>query len=239
MGQLVESLTETGEWQGEEVWYGSAFEKLHSVAEYFGDSMVFFAANSERLESQEESTRKEYAGMYRTALRDAPVPPPEYCVNTLPGALGVFDRAVWSFALKDLKQTARISMGGEPARSFFGNIKYFREDLANFEKIKTQTYIAASSDIQADRIASLLQESAAATMTGELSAGFAIPALQLRVVQENEIFGRRKRIPKSLSTTKSSIIDSFVELSPGDYVVHVNYGIGPICEHRTHESFGE
>ncbi len=40
------------------------------------------------------------------------------------------------------------------------------------------------------------------------------------------MFGRRKRVPKSLSTARSSIIDSFVELSPGDYVVHVNYGIG-------------
>ncbi|MCE1196371.1 transcription-repair coupling factor, partial [bacterium] len=107
-----------------------------------------------------------------------------------------------------------------------GNVKYFREDLANFEKIKTQTYMAASSEIQADRIASLLQESSAAIIVGELSAGYAIPALQMRVVQENEIFGRRKRVPKSLATTKSSIIDSFVELSPGDYVVHVNYGIG-------------
>ena len=135
-------------------------------------------------------------------------------------------RIVSSFALRDQEQSSRLAMGGEPPRSFFGNVKYFREDLANFEKIKTQTYLAASSDIQADRIASLLQESSAAIIVGELSAGYAVPALQLRVVQENEIFGRRKRVPKSLATTKSSIIDSFVELSPGDYVVHVNYGIG-------------
>lgn len=226
MGPLAEALAETKEAKGEEAWFGSAFDKLHSVVEYFDPSMVFFAANSERLESQEESTRKEYAGMYRAALRDSPVPPPENCVNSLRGGLGDFDRVVRSYALKDQKQTLRIAMGGEPARSFFGNIKYFREDLANFGKIKTQTFIAASSDIQADRIASLLQESTATMLTGELSAGFSIPALQLRVVQENEIFGRRKRVPKSLSTTKSSIIDSFVELAPGDYVVHVNYGIG-------------
>jgi len=226
MAPLSEALAEAGEWRGEEAWYGSVFEKPHSVTEYFSDSMILLTANSERLESQEESTRKEYAGMYRTALRDLPVPPPESCVSTFPGALGDFGRILRSFALKDQKQTSRIAMGGEPARSFFGNIRYFREDLANFEKIKTQTFIAASSDIQADRIASLLQESTATMLTGELSAGFSIPALQLRVVQENEIFGRRKRIPKSLSTTKSSIIDSFVELAPGDYVVHVNYGIG-------------
>lgn len=226
MAALAEALTEEGEWKGEEAWYGTAFGEPHAISEYFADSMVFFAANSERLQALEESTRKEYAGMYRAALKEAPVPPPERCVNSFEGSIGSFPRIVRSFALKDLNQTSRLTMGGEPARSFFGNIKYFREDLVNFEKIKSQTYIVASSEIQADRIASLLQESGAAIMTGGLSAGFSIPALQLRVVQENEIFGRRKRLPKSLSTTKSSIIDSFVELAPGDYVVHVNYGIG-------------
>jgi len=226
MAAVAEALTEEGEWKGEEAWYGTAFGASNAVSEYFTDSMVLFAANSERLQAQEESTRKEYAGMYRTALKESPVPPPERCVNSFDGAIGSFPRIVRSFALKDLNQINRLTMGGEPARSFFGNIKYFREDLSNFEKINSQTYIVASSDIQADRITSLLQESAAVIMTGGLSAGFSIPALQLRVVQENEIFGRRKRLPKSLSTTKSSIIDSFVELAPGDYVVHVNYGIG-------------
>jgi transcription-repair coupling factor (superfamily II helicase) len=46
------------------------------------------------------------------------------------------------------------------------------------------------------------------------------------VIQENEIFGRRKRPPRSLRTVRSSPIDTFVELNPGDFVVHVSYGIG-------------
>ena len=45
-------------------------------------------------------------------------------------------------------------------------------------------------------------------------------------IQENEIFGRKKRIPRSVGRVKSQAIDTFVELAPGDYVVHVNYGIG-------------
>jgi transcription-repair coupling factor (superfamily II helicase) len=59
-----------------------------------------------------------------------------------------------------------------------------------------------------------------------LATGFALPDIKLMVVQENEIFGRRKRIPRSLKHARSAAIDTFVELNPGDYVVHVNYGIG-------------
>ncbi|MDZ7852660.1 MAG: CarD family transcriptional regulator [Halomonas sp.] len=46
------------------------------------------------------------------------------------------------------------------------------------------------------------------------------------MIEENEIFGRRKRTPRSVKRVQSREIDTFVELSPGDYVVHVNYGIG-------------
>ena len=46
------------------------------------------------------------------------------------------------------------------------------------------------------------------------------------VIQENEIFGRRKYVAKSVNKAKSQVIDTFVELNPGDYIVHVNWGIG-------------
>ena len=45
-------------------------------------------------------------------------------------------------------------------------------------------------------------------------------------IQENEIFGRRKRTAASVKKVKSKVIDTFVELNQGDFIVHINYGIG-------------
>ncbi len=59
-----------------------------------------------------------------------------------------------------------------------------------------------------------------------ISAGFTLPEQKLLAIQEAEIFGRKRRIPRSVGTAKSAAIESFVELTPGDFVVHVNYGIG-------------
>src|SRR5574344_849429 len=59
-----------------------------------------------------------------------------------------------------------------------------------------------------------------------ISQGFSIADEKILVIQENEIFGRKRQIPKSIRKAKSAVIDNFVELNPGDYVVHVNYGIG-------------
>jgi transcription-repair coupling factor (superfamily II helicase) len=241
-GPLLEELTEKGEVKGEELFYPLAFEKPGSVLDYMGPAATVFLIDHERLEAQEEAARKEYAGLYRRALQEGPVPPPERMLHSfaaLEAEALSFTREgakLWrlarSFALKDssaLKDSGgsgRIAMGVEQPRSFFGNVQYFKDELATLLKAGYSAIVFAETDMQAERISSLLKDFPIEVETADLSAGFVVPALKLLVVQENEIFGRRKRQPKSLKTTRSVAIDTFVDLSPGDYVVHVNYGIG-------------
>jgi len=59
-----------------------------------------------------------------------------------------------------------------------------------------------------------------------ITNGFEISESKVFVIQENEIWGRRKHAAKIVHKAKSQAIDTFVELNEGDYVVHVNYGIG-------------
>jgi transcription-repair coupling factor (superfamily II helicase) len=224
--RITHDLSLGGESQGEEAWYGLAFERMHSILEYMDASTIVLALNRERLDAQDESLRKELAGMYRPALREAPVPPPERTHLTFALLRDNAPRLVSSFALKDSQQSERLRMGSEPPRSFFGNLRYFKEDLASFASLGIRTSIVASSEVQTERIKSLLPDFDLRLFTGYLTAGFSVPGIKLRIVQEGEIFGRRKRVPKSLGQVRSSVIDSFVELSPGDYVVHINYGIG-------------
>ena len=63
---------------------------------------------------------------------------------------------------------------------------------------------------------------------GNLLKGFECPKYKVCVISDKEVFGEAKR---KLSKTKNkskgvSKIKSFAELKPGDYVVHVNHGIG-------------
>jgi transcription-repair coupling factor (superfamily II helicase) len=233
-GAILEELAEKGEAKGEELFYPLAFEKPGSVLDYLGPGSTVIFIDHERLEAQEDTTRKEYHGLYRRALQDGPVPPPEQLLHSFSAlessvlsarALGP-TRVARSFALKDSDASARIAMGVEQPRSFFGNVQYFKDELATLIKAGYGAIIFAETDMQAERIAALLKEFEVEVEVADLSAGFVIPSLKLLVVQENEIFGRRRHQPKSLKTTRSVAIDTFVELSPGDFVVHVNYGIG-------------
>ena len=60
---------------------------------------------------------------------------------------------------------------------------------------------------------------------GTLLNGFELPAARLVLITEKDIFGRQK---KKLLTRKEQgeKISHFSDIKVGDYVVHVNHGIG-------------
>ncbi|GAA0078548.1 transcription-repair coupling factor [Clostridium sp. CTA-5] len=63
---------------------------------------------------------------------------------------------------------------------------------------------------------------------GNQLKGFEYPEYKICVISDKEVFGEAKRRLKNRNTKKKGIskIKSFNELKPGDYVVHVNHGIG-------------
>ena len=133
-------------------------------------------------------------------------------------------------------------------QSFFGNFNFIREHFESLMKDGWKIEIFADNENQALRIKEIFRDyTEESETTAEktkmnaarglpfhplaifpkaISAGFGVPDTKTLVIQENEIFGRRKQAPKSIHRVKSEAIDTFVELNPGDYVVHVNYGIG-------------
>jgi transcription-repair coupling factor (superfamily II helicase) len=61
---------------------------------------------------------------------------------------------------------------------------------------------------------------------GAISSGFALPAAALLCVDAGEIWGRRRRRESPPRPSARARLFSYKDLSPGDYVVHLDYGIG-------------
>ncbi|MDD7275958.1 MAG: transcription-repair coupling factor [Treponema sp.] len=232
--KLLDELRNQKESEGEELFYQEVFDRPYSVMDYLDASTPLFYLDHDRLTNAQESFDREYMGMYRKVRSLQPVPPPDHILFTFHRLVELHPRRVLFRTLhtqlsSEAADIISIKLEMDPPRSFFGNIQYLKESFTNLIEDNWQIFIYGDSENQAQRISELLKDlnqEKLHVLSQSISAGFGIPQLKVLVVQENEIFGRRKRVPKSVKQVKSAVIDTFVELNPGDFVVHVNYGIG-------------
>jgi len=74
-------------------------------------------------------------------------------------------------------------------------------------------------------------------VTGELTRGLALPSRLVAVVTEEEVFGARARRTTRRASKGDArpFLDDLRALAVGDFVVHIDHGIGRYCglEHRT------
>ncbi len=101
------------------------------------------------------------------------------------------------------------------------------------------TIILCDNQGQAERLDELLSEaeerwrltspSPAALVIGVLGGGFVLPlatGTPLRVLTDHEIFRRDRRIRRSRRYAAGTALDVGSALKPGDYVVHLEHGVG-------------
>ena len=240
---LIENLRIKGTAEGEEFFYNFIWDKRYSLIDYFSDNTFFLFYDFDRLNNSELAINREYIGMYRKSREELPVLPPDIIKFNFEELLNKCSKSLQFKTINtesdsentDIIENPPLILDIEPARSFFGNITFMKEELDKLQGDNWNIYIFADNENQAFRIKEIFKNYIEPEnekliplkiIPQAITAGFIIPDIKLLVIQENEIFGRRKYVPKSLNKAKSQPIDTFVELNPGDYVVHVNWGIG-------------
>lgn len=83
-----------------------------------------------------------------------------------------------------------------------------------------------------------LSEKTITIQTGALRTGFELAADRLVVITEQDAFGHIKRRVQSAAAPDAAKITHFRDIKPGDYVVHVNHGIGKYVGVETMEVLG-
>lgn len=133
------------------------------------------------------------------------------------------------FLFPSAEKTEEIEILSRPTRRFRGDVPAF---AAEFDP---RGRIVVSTPGMAERLAEILREydiylPVENISVGGLSSGFEIPSEGLLFYTESDIFGEAaeyqkpsRRRPK---TRLGAFISDFRDLKPGDYVVHVDHGIG-------------
>lgn len=137
------------------------------------------------------------------------------------------------FSTAEIK--AEFSIQSRSVRKFQGNIK----DLVSVFKPHVENNFVFQSQGIIDRFGELLDDydtqiPTSSLRLGNLSTGFEIPDLKISYQTESEVFGEisqpdYKKTPVKRNRSKANtdaFISDFRDLKSGDYVVHVDHGIG-------------
>ena len=241
---LILELEERGQSEGEELFYPLLWNKQYSLLDYFDESSTIFYYDYDRLENSQESINREYIGMYRKTRLELPIFSPEKSTYKFEELVESFIRCIKFRTLGIQNDTTYEGLeqnelcffvNSSPSQSYFGNINLLKEELESLQKDGWKIFIFANNENQSLRINEILKKYTnpedknffpVTLIDKEISEGFVIPDIKVKIIQENEIFARKKYIAKTSNRVKSKAIDTFVDLNPGDYIVHVNYGIG-------------
>lgn len=183
-----------------------------------------------------------------------PVLPPDRIYVTAENFSASLDRfpnlEVEELTIKD-RDSPPVYLSSQATRKYHGNIRELVGDIKKFRDAGEHIAFVLSNLGRAERINDILKEydvpaglcrdqdgesdgdlspgGAILIAIGNLHAGYYLPAANLRVLTSSDLFdesdvgfGRKK----SRAAHRQLFLSDFRDLKPGDYVVHVDHGIG-------------
>lgn len=136
-----------------------------------------------------------------------------------------------------------ISFVSRTMQEFHGQLHVLRTELQRWQKQGVTTLFLAGDEERAERLQHVLKDYQMEVeyykevpeilplkpmiVVGNLQTGFELIGARIVVVTEREVFHQRQRkVRRTKQVDAGEKIKSYLDLQVGDYVVHVNHGIG-------------
>ena len=163
--------------------------------------------------------------------------------------LSAFQQGMGHIRLDQLQNVSVRSM-----QQFFSQMPLLKSEVERWQKQKYTVILAISNDKRINAInETLIDFGIKATLTtndkvitdqtqimnASLSSGFEMPEEKLAIITEKELFNRQPKKRRHQTLANAERLKSYNELKPGDYVVHVNHGIGKFIGMQTMEVDGK
>ncbi len=207
-----------------------------SVIDYFTEDSAIVLLEWPEIISKTARINKNYEDIYHRKHKFFYTPAPETLLDfTAPDR--AYDKGIKIQALTATAGAYTFSM--KSLQSFQGRIKNVREDLTKRFEDGWRVIMTTSFEGQARRLSDLFSEFKPEPdfekydpafyyniILSPLSNGVELHEIKTLILTDHDIFGKSYRKRKHFKRKGSRPIESFLELKPGDYVVHINHGIG-------------
>jgi len=223
---------------------------MNTLFDYLPQEAAIVLDRPLEIAKQQELFQEEIEERHELARRQGRVPCPVQALYLEPGQLldAIRSRPVLHFGPAAGDKTEEISFDTEsialppiPGKSRISALTQFLQE----QRHRTRTVIVVRTQGQAERLMEILQGeeeipslrySDISKIRGEkglvgiliapLSSGFRFPLFDLTLITEEEIFGIKRVRRPSRKGKERAFRTQLSDLKPGDYVVHVDHGIG-------------
>ena len=208
----------------------AAFERL-SLAELWPPDAVLVVPLGAHLEPEFERTWAEAHHHVELARRRGENAAPREELFDAPGVAMARLRALGTIALEPGGTEGAIAFPLKAPEAIDRDIARLKRVVAD----GVPTIILCDNAGQAERLEELLGDkyggvTAAALTIGVLGGGFVLPPSErrqgLRVLTDHEIFRRDRRLRRTRRYGAGVAMETITALKPGDYVVHLEHGVG-------------
>lgn len=246
----LEELRETHDFETIDSYLPLFYKKSESLFDYLED-YIFVLDDKVRCLGKLDSTYLEFNENYSIFLQRGDILPSqgklllekEELIDLLEEKINITMDAI-NKGGGFLSPIRKIEINSAILHHYKGQLDLLIEDILKKKKDGYRTVILSGTRVRGERLVSTLREreiessyrdniesialGEVVITFGNLLKGFECPKYKTCVISDKEVFGEAKRkLSKSKSKSKGvSKIKSFAELKPGDYVVHVNHGIG-------------
>ncbi|QPC48472.1 transcription-repair coupling factor [Mangrovibacillus cuniculi] len=224
-----------------------AYEGKTSLLDYFPEDSIVVLDELSRIYETAEKFEKEEAEWYTSLMEEGKILHDIPLAHSLASLLVDHDltRIYLSLFLRKVAHTSPqniVNISCKQMQHFHGQSELLATEIKRWKKAKYTVLFFAPDESRKKKIKDLLDdievdvaiqggsefhEGVVQILQGQLQTGFEIPALKLAVITEEElVFKRAKKAPRRQKMSNAERIKSYSELKNGDYIVHVNHGIG-------------
>lgn len=225
-----------------------AYENNNSLLDYLPSNGLVFIDEISRVQEMNDSLVKEEAEWYTSLLAEGQI---VHDIHISHDFQAIFQKREFpilylSLFLRHVANTSPqniMNLSCKQMQNFHGQMHLLKAEVERWKKGNFSILFLGSDEERVKKLERVLEDyeidasvlvgekqllpGKVQIMKGNLHTGFELPIQKIAVITEEELFN--KRVKKSTSRQKLSNaerIKSYSELKIGDYVVHVNHGIG-------------
>jgi len=224
------------------------FEQAANIFDYFPEESIVFFDEMSKIHELNEQMERDHADYLFSLISQGEMLNSIDLTHSLPTLLANMKkpRVYLALFLRNVPNTNPqniVNFSCKPMQNFHGQIPTFKSEVERWLKSNYTIVLQGTDAERQNKLAHVLRDfnfsEAKINPTnnlemgilqiseGSLHSGFELPLQKLVVVTEQELFTQKKR--KNFARKKISNaerIRSYTELKVGDFVVHVNHGIG-------------